>query len=167
METFSALLALCAGNSPAPVNSPHKGQWRRALMFYFICAWINDWVNNREAGDLRRHRGHYDVNMMTHDWNDHHAFCGENCITVVLNFSFIFMPQLWVDKTLVTWGRQLCPHYCPFVRGVQWSPMGSPQKGSLIWSFGVFFVLSLKAVEQTVDLPVISCTIVIYFCLIK
>ena len=33
METFSALLALCAGNSPVPVNSPHKGQWRGALMF--------------------------------------------------------------------------------------------------------------------------------------
>ena len=26
METFSALLAICAGNSPVPVNSPHKGQ---------------------------------------------------------------------------------------------------------------------------------------------
>ena len=35
MKTFSALLALCAGNSPAPVNSPHKGQWRGALMFFF------------------------------------------------------------------------------------------------------------------------------------
>ena len=64
METFSALLALCAGNSPVPVNSPHKGQWRGALMFSFICAWINNGVNNREAGDLRRHRGHYDVNVM-------------------------------------------------------------------------------------------------------
>ena len=41
-----------------------KGQWRGALMFSLICAWINDWVNNREAGDLRRHRGHYDVNVM-------------------------------------------------------------------------------------------------------
>ena len=28
METFSALLALCTGNSPVPVNSPHKGQWQ-------------------------------------------------------------------------------------------------------------------------------------------
>ena len=63
-ETFSALLALCAGNSPVPVNSPHKGQWRGALMFSLICARINDWVNNREAGDLRRHRCHYDVNVM-------------------------------------------------------------------------------------------------------
>ena len=32
---------------------------------FFICARMNDWVNNREAGDLRRHRGHYDVSVMT------------------------------------------------------------------------------------------------------
>ena len=64
MEPFSALLALCAGNSPVPLNSPHKGQWRGGLMFSLIFAWINDWVNNREAGDLRRHRGQYDVNVM-------------------------------------------------------------------------------------------------------
>ena len=64
METFSALLALCAGNSPVPVNSPHKGQWRGALMSSFIYAWINDEVNNREAGDLRRQDGHYDVIVM-------------------------------------------------------------------------------------------------------
>ena len=57
-------MAICAGNSPVPVNSPHKGQWRGVLMFSFICTWINNWVNNREAGDLRRHRGHYDVIVM-------------------------------------------------------------------------------------------------------
>ena len=80
METFSALLALCARNSPVPVNSPHKGQWRGALMFSLICARINDWVNNREAGDLRRRRGHCDVNVMRltniRTWigNDMHSF---------------------------------------------------------------------------------------------
>ena len=46
------------------MNSPHKGQWRGALMFSLICAWINGWVNNREAGDLRCHRAHYDVSVM-------------------------------------------------------------------------------------------------------
>ena len=56
METFPALLAIC---SRFRVNSPHKGQWRGALMCCLICVWINDWVNNR--GDLRRHRAHYDV----------------------------------------------------------------------------------------------------------
>ena len=83
METFSALLALCVGNSPVPVNSPHKDQWRGALMFSLICVWINGWVNDREAGDLRRHRGHYDVNVM---WRRHcmkavpilHARCKVN-----------------------------------------------------------------------------------------
>ena len=52
------------GIHQSPVNSPHKGQWRGALMFSLISAWINDWVNNREAGDLRRYRTHYDVIVM-------------------------------------------------------------------------------------------------------
>ena len=48
----------------SPVNSRHKGQWRGALMFSLICTWINGWVNNRETGDLRRYRAHYDVTVM-------------------------------------------------------------------------------------------------------
>ena len=47
--------------------SPHKGQWRGALMCCLICVWIDGWVNNREAGDLSRHRGHYDIIVMM-DW---------------------------------------------------------------------------------------------------
>ena len=46
------------------VNSPHKGQWCGALMFSLICVWLNGWVNNREAGDLRRYCAHYDVIVM-------------------------------------------------------------------------------------------------------
>ena len=64
METFSASLAICAGNSPVTGEFPHKGQWRGALMFSLICTRINGWVNNGEAGDLRRHRAHYDVTVM-------------------------------------------------------------------------------------------------------
>ena len=48
----------------SPVNSPHKGQWCGALMFSLICTWINSWVNNGEAGDLRHHHTHYDVTVM-------------------------------------------------------------------------------------------------------
>ena len=48
----------------SPVNSPHKGQWRGALVFSFICVWINGWVNSRKAGELRRSRAHYDVIVM-------------------------------------------------------------------------------------------------------
>ena len=42
------------GIQRSPGNSPHKGLWRGASMFSLICVWINGWVNNREAGDLRR-----------------------------------------------------------------------------------------------------------------
>ena len=69
MEICSALLALCVttfvwGIHRSPRNSPHEGQWRGALMFSLFCAWINISVNNREAGDLRPHRAHYDVIVM-------------------------------------------------------------------------------------------------------
>ena len=50
----------------SPVNSPHKSQWRGTLMFSLICVWINGWVNNREASDLRRYRAHYHVTVMTY-----------------------------------------------------------------------------------------------------
>ena len=48
----------------SPVNSPHKCQWCGVLMFSLICTWINGCINNGEAGDLRRHRAHYDVTVM-------------------------------------------------------------------------------------------------------
>ena len=47
----------------SPVNSPHNGQRRGNSVFSLICVWIG-WVNNREAGDLRRHRAHYHVTVM-------------------------------------------------------------------------------------------------------
>ena len=56
METFSALLALSAEIHRSPVNYQHKGQWR---CFLWSAPWTNGWVNNREAGDLRRQCAHY------------------------------------------------------------------------------------------------------------
>ena len=49
METFSALLAICAGNSPAPGEFPTQRPVTRSF---------------RQAGDLRRYRAHYDVTLM-------------------------------------------------------------------------------------------------------
>ena len=48
----------------SPVNSHHKGQWRGALMFSLICAWINGWASNHEAGDLRCHCTHCNVTII-------------------------------------------------------------------------------------------------------
>ena len=48
-----------------------NGQQRGALMLSLICVWINGRVNNREAGDLRRHLAsplwrHCNVSKRTH-----------------------------------------------------------------------------------------------------
>ena len=61
---FSCYWPFVRGIHRWPVNFPHKGQWRGALMFSLICAWIYGWVINREAGDLRHYCGHYDVIVM-------------------------------------------------------------------------------------------------------
>ena len=65
METFPRYWVFVRGIHQSPVNSQDKGQWPGALVFSLVCAWINGWVNNREAGDLRRrHRAHYDTTVM-------------------------------------------------------------------------------------------------------
>ena len=61
---FPRYWSFVRGIHRSPVNSPHKGQWRGALMFTLICVWINGCVNNRKAGDLRRHCAHYGVTVM-------------------------------------------------------------------------------------------------------
>ena len=82
MEFFPRYWPFARGIHRSPVNSPHKGHWRGALMFSLICAWINDWANNGEAGDLRRYRTHYDVTVMQnvtelYTWN-------QNCKVIYL-----------------------------------------------------------------------------------
>ena len=59
MEHFPRHWPFLRGIHRSPVNSPHTGQWRGALMF--LWSWINGSVNNREVGNLRRHHAHYDV----------------------------------------------------------------------------------------------------------
>ena len=70
MKCRDAIMTSSNGNifrvtSRSPVNSPHKRQWRGALIFSFICVFINDWVNNRKTADLRRYRTHYDGTVIT------------------------------------------------------------------------------------------------------
>ena len=79
-----------------PVNSPHKGQWHRALMYSLICTWINSWVNNHKAGDLRRHRPHCDVIVMHGTQNKIIAFSWMKIFIYQCKFhwSLIIMVQL-------------------------------------------------------------------------
>ena len=78
----------------SPVNSPHKGQWRGALMFSWICARINGWINIRVAGDLRGHQAHCDVIVMITipmDPNFDNLSTTTNTVRQVLWFFLIFL----------------------------------------------------------------------------
>ena len=89
----------------SPVNSPHKGQWRGALMFSLICACINGWVNNGEAGDLRRHRPHYVVIVMDPLQKSHTA-------PVPYPATHHFIRRMFTTEN--AWVRiQHCSYWCP------------------------------------------------------
>ena len=64
MESLSTLLAICAGNSPVTVKFPAQTPGTRSFDVFFDLRLINGWVNNGEAGDVRRHCAHYDVIVM-------------------------------------------------------------------------------------------------------
>ena len=85
----------------SPVNFPHKGQWRGALMFSLIYAWINDWVNNREAGDLRRQHGHYDVIVMLLDRHYNHDLVQLRYVNWFFFFG-ILVPRTDFNKSQLT-----------------------------------------------------------------
>ena len=61
METFSALLAPCAGHSPVSGEFPAQRPVTRSFDVFFDLRQLNGRVNTREVGDLRRYRTHCDV----------------------------------------------------------------------------------------------------------
>ena len=63
METFPALLALCAGNWPITGEFPAQRPVTRSFDVFFDLH-LNRWVHNRDAGDLTRHCTYYDVTVM-------------------------------------------------------------------------------------------------------
>ena len=64
MVTSSALPAICAGNSPVTGVFPTQRPVTRSFDTFFDLCLNKRLINNREAGDLRRHRAHYDVIVM-------------------------------------------------------------------------------------------------------
>ena len=95
----------------SPVNSPHKGRWREALMFSLICAWMNDWVNSGEAGDLRSYCTHYVVTVMNMVYS---IFCSmrthwNNNVIILTKCSSSALPDCrHLDEIFVTANSGCC-----------------------------------------------------------
>ena len=86
METFSALLALCAGNSPVTGEVPHKGQWRGSLMFSLIGALNNrlskqswDWWFETPSRSLLRHCNSVCLRFLRENQTSHLAARKRKC----------------------------------------------------------------------------------------
>ena len=136
----------------SPANSPHKGQWRGVLMLFLISAWINGWVNNREAGDLRHHCAHYDVTVMLCKFIPQLTMdvCTDPCCDKRLTYVSERDPAIlgWLFRNsvgitsfqhddVIKWKH--FPRNWPFVRGIHRSPVNSPHKGQ--WRGALMFSL--------------------------
>ena len=64
MEPLSALLALCAGNSPVTGEVPAQRPVTRSFDVFSDLRLTKRLSKQSWAGDLRRHRGDYDVIVM-------------------------------------------------------------------------------------------------------
>ena len=64
MESFSALLAICAGNLPVSGEFNAQRPATRSFDLLFDLCLNKRLSKNREAGDLRCYRAHYDVSVM-------------------------------------------------------------------------------------------------------
>ena len=89
-----------------PVNSPHKGQWCGPLMFSLICTWINGWVNNREAGNLRCHCAHYDVIVMIFTNSTHSKY------NVITKLAFCNLILGLLKSDLLMFKKKVCLCVC-------------------------------------------------------
>ena len=114
----------------SPVNSPHKDQWRGALILSLICAWTNGKINNPDADDLRCYGIHYDVNVMYY-WRSscgistkisrEHNFVGMTTVCLVWRICtalcFVINKLVFLDTCLVKvitlrTANILAPHTC-------------------------------------------------------
>ena len=84
------------------------GELRGALMFSLIWVWINGWVNNREAGDLRPYSANYDVTVMQfapdmavhnrQQYPHHQQLTGQQSAVLLINHSDIMQNTYrWVS----------------------------------------------------------------------
>ena len=100
-NVFRATGHLC-GEFTDPHEFPAQRPVTRSFVVFFVCVWINDWVNNREAGDLRCYRAHYDVTVMRKSWFISMLFYDSaDCWTYSILWSDTMMisPSVWLMVT--------------------------------------------------------------------
>ena len=134
METFSTLLALCEGKSPVTGESPSQRPVTRSFDVFFDLRLKNSWVNNRDAGDLRRHLAHYDVTVM---------FCGNFSRIGVKHYVYSLLPSdaIWPVSSGSTLAQLM--DCCLKKIAITWTNVGISPK--------ILCSINLNAVSQEVS----------------
>ena len=111
METLSALLAICTGNSPVTGEFPAQRPMTLSFYVFFDLPWINRWANNRESGDLIHHRAHYGVAIMEplNNWIIFSSKCVRGLFTsnVTIHSEACLTKNSWSVYSRFDWW---CPH---------------------------------------------------------
>ena len=165
-----------------PVNSPHQGQWRGALMFSLICAWINSWVNNREAGDLRCHRTHYDVIIMsllaitsrdversaTREFLWYWRVSILTAIALCVIAIVLYLQWHWSYQNTIATERPCNTRQClMYEKYFHYSEVESGVKDLLSWSNPSYFILLVRAYnKEGMGAPHGYCFCFLKFCMV-
>ena len=117
------------------LNFSHKSQWRGAFMISLICAWTNGWVNNRDAGDLRRYRVHCDITVM--------HFC-EYILRIA--FQLILYQELKSETCFIMWCY--CVHFLPLTLWCLIAHLYVPVKWAIISSDSGLLRVRFQAITR-------------------
>ena len=109
-KIFRGTGPLC-GEFTGPGEFPAQRPVTRTLMFTLICARINDWVINREAGDLRRLLDHYDVSVMAL------LSCITGSNVIIVGILLAFLTNFFAVHGALS--------FCQWVNMVAWDVRGS------------------------------------------
>ena len=123
-------LALSAGNSRVTGEFHTQRPVTRSFDVFFICPWINGCVNNCEAGDLRRHRAHYDVIVMPVLWRPRIEYMlvillllqehgtGQEKVPIAIMLVIRRVIKLYVGYSRVLWYIRLPYHVVHYILNV-------------------------------------------------
>ena len=166
MDTFSALLALCAGNSPVTGEFPtQKASDAELWCILWSALYVYSWVNNHGAGDLGRHRAHYTVIVMTSGVKNSSA---AKCIRQIAVSAAVVVSIHQSDVTWASWrlkspATRLSVELFVIKKNIKarfttleirWWQMGSPHKGPITRK--VFACDDVIMPEKTQQGPLLS-----------
>ena len=112
------LLGFCEGNPSVTGGVPSQRPVTRSFAVSLIWAWTNGGANNRDAGDLRRYRAHYDVTVV---WCEHDSRVPGTVASIPGAQSVTSPSLLFIAQT------SLCRESCLLLSNIWYKPHQIPK----------------------------------------